>query len=198
MNLTIDYYDKNSKGIIKQYNSIELFRLHSELLDFFKGCNTLLEIGSGSGRDMNLLLMNGFDVIGIEGSKGMIHEALNTFQDLKGRMFLAELPDQLPVFDYRFDGLYSIATLMHFEFEKLNVLLKNINSLIQSSSPVFFSVSGKRNDLAFLDDRFYNELNKEEWKNVFTLNGFEVLNIETNNDLMGRPFKWFSFYLKTK
>ncbi len=198
MNLTIDYYNKNSKAIIEQYNTVELFKLHSDLLYFFKECNTLLEIGSGSGRDMNVLLKNGFDVTGIEGSKGMISEAMNTFQKLKGRILLAELPSQMPVFDYRFDGLYSIATLMHFEYEELNVLLRNINLLINSSSPVFFSISDRRNDLAFLDDRFYNELTKEEWKNVFMLNGFEVLKIETNNDFMGRPIKWFSFFLRKK
>lgn len=198
MNSTIIHYNKYSNVISKQYCSIDLLRLQSNLLDFFKGCNSLLEIGSGCGRDMDFLISHGFDVIGIEGSIGMIQESITVFHELKERIFLAELPDQMPEFEYKFDGLYSIATIMHFEIDKLNTLLRKIKLVTKPSAPVFFSVSGKRNKLALQDDRFFIELTKEEWKNIFISNNFEVLKIEINDDSIGRPIKWFSFYLISK
>jgi len=196
MDRTIEYYNNNSQNLCEKYNSIDLSILHKDLLNFFKSKNSLLEIGTGSGRDMNFMIENGFDVIGIDGSEEMIKNSIINYPKLVGKTILAELPDNLPSFDTKFDGLFTIATLMHFSINELNTLLKKLVQLLKLGSLIFISVSGYRGNKN--SNRFFLELSKSEWVKIFENNNFIVIDVKENQDYTGRNINWFSFFLKTK
>ena len=196
MDRTIEYYNKNSQNLCEKYDSVDLSILHKDLLNFFKNKKSLLEIGTGSGRDMNFMVDSGFDVIGIDGSEEMIKNSNINYPKLVGKTILAELPDKLPSFDTKFDGLFAIATLMHFSINELNILLKKLIDLLYPNSPVFISVSGYRDNKN--SDRFFLELSKSEWIKVFEKNSFKVIGVKENQDYTGRNINWYSFFLKTK
>ncbi len=198
MNNTIEYYNKNSQTLCEKYDSIDLSIIHKDMLVFFKGCNTLLEIGSGSGRDMNYLIDKGFDVIGIDGSEEMIREAHSNFSILKNKIILSELPDDLPSFEIKFDGFFSIATLMHFQVNELNTLFEKLIQYIKPDSPVFITVSGSRNIYLQDEERFFVELSKAEWIEILKNNNFEIIKVKENQDYTGRNINWYTFFLKTK
>lgn len=198
MKNTIEYYNMNSQTLCEKYDSIDLSVIHKDMLDFFKGCNTLLEIGSGSGRDMNYLIENGFDVIGVDGSEKMIREAYSNFPTLKTRIILSELPDDLSSFEIKFDGFFSIATLMHFQANELDTLFEKLIQYLKPDSPVFITVSGSRNIHPKEEKRFFLELSKEEWVEIFKNNNFEIIKVKENKDYTGRNINWYTFFLKTK
>ena len=195
MNKTIEYYNKNSQKLCERYNSVDLSVLHNDLLEFFRKSETLLEIGSGSGRDMSFMIQNGFEVFGIDGSEKMIRNAVYSYPELKNRLFLSELPENSHLFDIKFDGMYSIATLMHLNKDELNLFLKKVKLFLNPDSLVFISVSGQRGSQK--DNRFFMELSKDEWIRIFQFNNFEILKVKENKDLSGREIDWYSFFLKT-
>lgn len=195
MNQTLIYYNKNSQNLCEKYDLIDLSKIHNDILDFFKGYNTLLEIGSGSGRDMNFMINNGFDVTGIDGSIEMIREAQTHHPILKNKIVLSELPYNLPSFDKKFDGLFSIATFMHFNMEELNVLLQKLIKLLNIDSPVFITVSGSRGSKNA--NRFFLELPKDKWINLFKKYNFRVVGVKENQDYSDRKINWYTFFLKT-
>lgn len=198
MNHTLKYYNKNSQKLCKKYDLIDISIIHKDMLVFFKGCNTLLEIGSGSGRDMNYLIKNGFDVLGIDGSEEMIKEAHSNFPILKNKIIQSELPEVFPSFEIKFDGFFSIATLMHFQVNELNTLFEKLIQYLEPDSPVFITVSGIRNIHQESEKRFFLELSKEEWIEIFKNNNFEIIKVKENQDYTGRNFNWYTFFLKTK
>ena len=195
MNQTLEYYNKNSQNLCERYDSVDLSMLHKDLLDFFKGYKSLLEIGSGSGRDMNYLLENGFDVYGIDGSQGMIKNALINYPELKNKLFLSEIPNSIPQFKNKFDGIFSIATLMHFSENDLTVILKDIYKSLKPKSPVYISVSNIRKSI---DDRLFIAYDKEDWQRIFENNNFVINEIFENTDSSSRDIVWYSFLMETK
>ena len=196
MNKTLKYYNENSQILCDKYNSVDISILHKNLLDFFRESKTLLEIGSGSGRDMSFMIKNGFDVYGIDGSQEMIKNAVCNYSNLNNRLFLSELPKKLPSFDKKFDGLFSIATLMHFKANELKIIFQKLNDLLKPDSKVFVSVSGHRETKD--DSRFFLELSKSEWINIFKENNFNVIEIKENKDFSERNIDWYTFFLKTR
>jgi len=196
MNKTLKYYNENSQTLSVKYNSVDLSALHKDLLDFFRESKALLEIGSGSGRDMSFMIKNGFDVYGIDGSQEMVKNAVSNYSNLNNRLFLSELPKNLPSFDKKFDGLFSIATLMHFKADELKLIFQKLNGLLKSNSKVFISVSGHRETKD--DNRFFLELSKSEWISIFKENNFNVIRIKENKDFSGRNIDWYTFFLKTR
>lgn len=195
MNQTLKYYNKNSHNLCKKYNSVDLSILHKDMLDFFKGYKSLLEIGSGSGRDIVFMLRNGFDVIGIDGSQGMIKNALINYPELKNKLFLSELPNSIPQFKNKFDGIFSIATLMHFSERDLTFILKDIYKLLKPASPVYISVSNIRKSI---DDRLFIAYDKEDWQRIFENNNFVINEIIENTDSSVKDIVWYSFLMETK
>lgn len=195
MNQTLKYYNKYSHNLCKKYNSVDLSILHKDMLDFFKGYKSLLEIGSGSGRDIVFMLRNGFDVIGIDGSQGMIKNALINYPELKNKLFLSELPNSIPQFKNKFDGIFSIATLMHFSERDLTFILKDIYKLLKPASPVYISVSNIRKSI---DDRLFIAYDKEDWQRIFENNNFVINEIIENTDSSVKDIVWYSFLMETK
>jgi len=198
MNQTLEYYNKNSQILCKRYDSTDLSIIHNDLLTFFKGCYTLLEIGSGSGRDMNYLIKKGFDIIGIDGSEKMINEAGKSFPLIKDKLIHSELPYHFPSLEIKFDGFYSIATLMHFKVEELDILFEKLFQYLKPNSPAYITVSGKRNIQLPNDKRFFLELSKEKWIEIFKYNNFEIFKVKENQDYTGRNIIWYTFFLRTR
>ena len=192
---TITYYNKKAKELSVAYGQIDFGLIQEQVAAFFSSSNKILELGSGSGRDANFLIEEGYDVIGIDGSPEMIKESIKQYPALRDRVILCDLAIDYPKFEFQFDALYSIATLIHFNKEELERVLLNSINVLQDNAPVFISVSLKR-ELIQDDDRFFNGLSKEEWGGLFENCGFKTEKIVENRDSSGRNITWCSFYLR--
>ncbi len=193
---TLKYYNQNAENLCEKYNDTDFNKIQKSISIYLVGANKLLEIGTGSGRDANYMSDNGFDVIGIDGSKKMIDIAIRNFPDLNGRLIHSILPDNFPNFKHKFDGAYSIGTLMHFEENVLEILLAKLNEVLLPKSPVYISVSGDR---AYVnDERFFLNFSKTDWINIFESNNFVINEVIDNQDVTGREITWYSFLMETR
>lgn len=186
---TISYYEENAKSLISRYESADINEVQELLLQTFYKNSKLFEIGCGSGRDASFMTKNSFDVIAIDGSKTMIEEAKKIHPELSEKLFHKTLPNDLE-FNQIFDGIYSIATLMHLSENDLKNTLSKIYNLLNENGKFLMSVSLFRDDIdenGFDNKgRFFLVLSFETWINLLENVGFKILDTKTNSDGLGR------------
>lgn len=186
---SLNYYEENANSLISRYESADVSEVQQLLLQTFEKNSKLLEIGCGSGRDASFMTKNYFDVTAIDGSKNMIEEAKKIHPELSEKLFHKTLPNDLE-FNQTFDGIYSIATLMHLSENDLKNTLSKIYNLLNENGKFLMSVSLFRDDIdenGFDDKgRFFLVLSFENWKNFLENVGFKILNTKTNSDSLGR------------
>lgn len=167
MHKTLSYYENNAKNLSQRYESANVDNIHSLLISTFPSKSFLLEIGCGSARDASFMYQSSYDILAIDGSKEMITEAKQIHPELVGRLKVMKIPDELCFEPSSFDGVYSIATLMHLEKDDIDKTIEKIAMVLKPGGKFFFSVSIQRDDI---DDRGKDEkerhfttMSKSEW-----------------------------------
>lgn len=186
---TLAYYENNSNFLITRYESADVTEVQKLLLQTFNKNSKLLEIGCGSGRDASFMTKNDFELTAIDGSKNMIEEAKKVHPELSSKLLYKTLPNDLE-FDKKFDGIYSIATLMHLSKNDLKETISKTYNLLNQNGKFLMSVSLFRDDIdknGFDDKgRYFLVLSFEEWINLLEKIGFKILETKTNGDGLGR------------
>lgn len=186
---TLSYYENNFIALVNRYELADVNDVQKLLLQTFEQNLTLLEIGCGSGRDASFMTKNYFDITAIDGSKNMIEEAKKIHPELSEKLFHKTLPNDLD-FDKKFDGIYSIATLMHLSEKDLRKTILKIYDLLNQNGKLFMSVSLFRDDVdenGFDDKgRFFLVFSFDKWINLLKNAGFKILEVETNKDGLNR------------
>jgi SAM-dependent methyltransferase len=196
---TIDYYNENAALLSIRYNSANVENIHKILTTTFPQKSKLLELGCGSGRDINFMTNKGYDVIGIDGSFKMIQEAKKNHQIIKNKIFCRKVQD-LDFKKNSFDGIYSIATLMHLSTNEILITIDKIYDLLKTNGKVVISVSTKRDDInknGFdAHNRYFNNLEIIKWEKMFE-GKFTIIDKFISFDGLNRSgIEWFSCILK--
>jgi cyclopropane fatty-acyl-phospholipid synthase-like methyltransferase len=197
---TLSYYENNFIALVNRYELADVKDVQKLLLQTFEQNSKLLEIGCGSGRDASFMVNNGYDITAIDGSKNMIEEAKKIHPELFEKLFHQTLPNDLN-FDKKFDGIYSIATLMHLSEYDLRKTISNIYHLLNQNGKFFMSVSLFRDDVdknGFDDKgRFFLVFSFDEWINLLKNIGFIILKAKTNKDGLNRNgIEWLTMVAK--
>jgi len=186
MHKTLAYYEINAQYLSKQYESAKVDHIHELLLNTFAPNSYLLEIGCGSGRDASFMHQSGYDILAIDGSKEMVEEAKKYHSELKDRLKVINIPDELHFKPSSFDGVYSIATLMHLKRDAINITFREISNLLKPNGKLVFSVSIKRYDIDEQNrdkqDRYFTMLTEIEWIQYCKKHNFEIKHSEVSND----------------
>jgi cyclopropane fatty-acyl-phospholipid synthase-like methyltransferase len=200
MNKTINYYNHAYETLAQNYENANVSNIHSLLINTFNKKNKLLEIGCGSGRDASFMFNHGYDVIAIDGSKNMIQEAKRVHPNISNKLLQKVLPRELN-FTNKFDGIYSIATLMHLSINDLKESLSKIYNLLENNGQFLMSVSLNRNDIdenGFDENgRYFLTLKENEWIELLKEIGFIVKNSIKNEDGLNRKsIQWLTIISK--
>lgn len=119
----------------------------------------------------------------------MIEEAKKNHPELSERLFHKTLPNDLK-FDKKFDGIYSIATLMHLSENDLKNTLSKIYNLLNQNGKFLMSISIDLESIhESLHDALTNSLTGQELNKAFWF-----VYTSVNNS---KPFARFSlrFYM---
>jgi cyclopropane fatty-acyl-phospholipid synthase-like methyltransferase len=200
MEKTLNFYETNSINLSLEYEKANVTTVQELLLKNLEKNSKLLEIGCGSGRDASFMVKNNYDVMAIDGSKNMIEEAKKLHPELAKKLFHKTLPNELE-FNTKFDGVYSIATLMHLSKNDLEKTILKIYDLLNSNGKLLMSVSLFRDDI---DEngfdkkgRFFLVLSFEEWISLLENIGFTILDTKTNSDGLRRDgIEWLTFIMQ--
>ena len=197
-NKTLKYYDHNSENSIKFYNSLDMSDLQSILINRFNLEDKILEIGCGSGRDAEILANNGLDIECLDGSEGMINYVSERLPNIK--CYHKLIPDGLLDFSPQlYNGIFSIATLMHLNELECKLSINEIYRLLKDDGKVIISVpthTGETiNDLSNYDKfgRWFLWRSINWWKELFE-SKFETLDFFENYDnIHGKERKWLVY-----
>ena len=160
MNRTLSYYENNSKHLSRRYESAKVHNIHSLLVNTFAAKSYLLEIGCGSGRDASFMYQNGYDVLALDGSREMIAEAKQLHPELVERLKVVKIPYELHFEPSFFDGVYSIATLMHLDEDAIDHTIEKVATLLKVGGKFLFSVSIQRDDVNVICQPYFRQIAK--------------------------------------
>ena len=185
----LKYYERFAKELAKKYERKKVTDLHRLLLFLFPPGTKVLELGCGSGRDSAFLLQHGVEVTGVEGAKQMAEEAKKYHPELSGRLLLQKLPSRLPFAGESFDGVFSIALLMHFSPCEVLAVFKEVERVLVKKGKFFFSVSLERP--VEKERRFYF-YSLQNWWNWSKKCNFSPLSLWISSE-PSRPLVWGNF-----
>jgi SAM-dependent methyltransferase len=198
--VTVKNYDKfasawASERNTKNFWAQELQRFH-ELLP--KG--TILEIGSGHGRDAEDLLELGYDYVGTDISVGLINIIRQRFPDQK---FYQQSVYELDFQEgQNFDGFWAAAVLLHVPKSRMDEALQSIRRVVNTDAIGFISLKdgqgeGVQDDVVGRETmrRFFSYWTKEDFTEVIDANGYEVVDYIYHP--VSEKTKWHSFLVRT-
>ena len=191
---TVNYYNKNAKvwafthhGYEEaSYWQNEMERFH-ELLPVGK----ILEVGSGSGKDAEMLKKMGYEYVGTDASEGLIKVARKrnpkvTFRNVG--VYDLDFPK------HEFDGFWTVATLLHIPKNRIDKALKKIKTQIKPGGIGFITMKAGVGEKEDPDTgRWFAYYSRDEFQKVLERNGYRVVEEKSSK---GEKNLWLCFWVK--
>lgn len=194
--MTTDFYNTHANQLIERYDNADMESLHKLLLNHIPKNSSVLDIGFGSGRDLQFLHDNGYDVWGIDPSEKFVANVKNRFPKIQNQFFQASLPFDKEALglDKALDAVITIAMWMHLQHQQYEAVVESIVSVLNSSSTVAISYSeGNRVD----DERYFEDVDLEVITRLFKERGFHLVETIRNRDSLERDrLTWVTILLK--
>ena len=194
--VTMAYYQKHADTVFKRYQQVE-----GGIANFFSSAllpgSRVLDIGAGSGRDVEQLLGLGFDAYGIEPVAELRELAMRETPELVNRMFAGYLPDglrsalpealQTPG---SFDAIVCSAVLMHLPEEQLPRAMQAMATCLNDNGRMLLSIPASRQDVG--DDyrdpngRLFSPVTPDQLNTIAESLGFWCVDEHVTKDAQGR------------
>ena len=182
---TTDIYNKNVTEFINRYDNADMSSLHQLLLEQIKKDSTVLDIGFGSGRDLQFLKNNGYDIWGIDPSEKFVRNVQKRFPDISNHFIQSSVPFSVeqPPFPIKFNAIITIAMWMHLKREQYEDVVKSIVSVAKDNATIIISYSeGNRSD----DERYFEDVDLDYLIQIFQQYNFRLVETITTNDRLNR------------
>lgn len=198
---TVRHYDDKAKELAVRYESADMSETQGLLLKYLPAGGSVLEIGCGSGRDSAFLLAKGFDMTAIDASAEMLGEAKIHHPQLAGCLYHESfpLPPDSPILNRQFDGVVSIAALMHIGDQDLFECASQIRDMLHSGGILVLSASIGREEIVAGRDkngRLFMERPAEQIQLLFERLGFRLVAQYRNKDSFDRKVEWFTLVMQ--
>ncbi|MDD4736405.1 MAG: class I SAM-dependent methyltransferase, partial [Kiritimatiellae bacterium] len=113
---TLNYYRENADELADRYGAAQ-----SGIAAFFEqafaGKSRIIDVGCGTGRDLNTLLEMGFDAIGVDPCQELLDQAAKKYPQTRQKVRVDVLPDLKTVEKGHFEGILCSSVLMHLPEE---------------------------------------------------------------------------------
>lgn len=190
---TISYYSNHAHSLIPSYESADMSKLHTTLLEYLTPSSKVMDIGFGSGRDLDFLQRNGFNIWGIDPSQEFVNHVKKRFPDIEDHFFKGQLPNlTIPKkLLHFFDNIILIAVWMHLPKEMYDESIKALCSLLNDKGKVVlsYSITPRKDE----NERYFENLDRNILLSHFEKNGFKRVAFTHNQDgLDNRDITWIT------
>jgi len=186
---TIQSYDDHADEFFALYSGSQSGSAKYFKVAFPPG-SQILDIGTGSGRDLDILIREQYEAYGTEPSSQLRSLALRT-PGLEGRIYEGALPDLSILIGRKFDGILCSAVFQHVPREQQFDAAFDIRNMLKPNGRLLLSVPKDRPglDASGRDNRgrLYTPLAAEELKLLFERLGFHCIGAWEDADSLGRP-----------
>ncbi|MBW2737628.1 MAG: class I SAM-dependent methyltransferase [Deltaproteobacteria bacterium] len=158
----------------------------------------ILDLGCGVGRDMYDLLREGYSVVGVDLSMGMLHEARGLAPEV--RIGLMDIR-QLALKSATFDGVWANASLLHIPSEDLVTAICETRRVMKIGAELFLSMQDGAGEVVDPDGRLFVRYSQDQICTLIVENGFYIEDISliesTNNTYQHNlVIRWFNIYAR--
>ncbi len=177
---TIASYNRVAPAYGRSNDTPTFWKKEFDLFTRYLRGSAVLEIGCGGGRDAALFLRKKYRYLGIDASRGLLKVAKQknpggTFRQMD--LFRMTFPTS------SFDGVWTMATLLHVPKRRVAKVLRSVHRLLQPDGVFAVSVKEKKGvDEAFIDQdkyggvaRFFVFYTKTEFVRILRSAGFRVI-----------------------
>ncbi len=182
----LNYYNENHKALIETYNSATLTPLNNLFNKHIKNGDKVLDIGFGSGRDLQYIKTLGAECWGVDASQKFV-DHLQKDSYFNNRLFCAKLPMLELEFDIKFNVIVCIAVVMHLTKEELKEWVEDIKNYLAIGGKVIVSYSATPREA---DERFFEDLRGTVVNQIFLDAGFSLIDEISSNDGLNRGIEW--------
>jgi cyclopropane fatty-acyl-phospholipid synthase-like methyltransferase len=148
----------------------------------------VLDIGFGSGRDLNYIKNITKNIYGLDGSIEFVNN-LKKDNFYRNRVAVSHLPSiNTQLFNInKFDIIISIAVFMHLTKDEILQTIKNLKNILTKNGKVIISYSTKSRDN---DKRDFLEITRVEMTTLFINENFKEIKTISSVDSLGRDIEW--------
>ncbi len=152
---TIGYYDTNAQTYAKETVATNVRALYTQFLRYIPNSGSILDAGSGSGRDTLEFKRRGFHVEAFDASYALAKIS----SDLTGT------PTKVVAFedytsDHLFDGVWACASLLHVRMKELRSSLARLLSVIRIGGAIYMSFKYGPGERTMADGRHYTDFDE--------------------------------------
>jgi len=144
----------------------------------------ILDAGCGAGRDMMDFMADGFEVVGIDISEGLLKEAKKRVPN--GKFKLGDFR-KMTFRKSTFDGVWAMASLFHLPKKDILTTLNEFNRVLKPRGILYVSVRRGTGIKEDKKERYKNEprtiflYEKQEMEDLLREAGFKILAAEAND-----------------
>jgi SAM-dependent methyltransferase len=192
INLSLKYYDKNAPILYEKYEKADLRNIQEYILKHINTNDYILELGFGSGREINFLLKNGFKhIYGIDGCEEFVKKAKQRFKS--NNFYVSVLPKIDICKNLQFDFIYSIAVWMHLPLCCYEETVQNIVSKLKKNGKVFLSYSlNERNE----NERYFQKVDFNLIEQLFNKYNLKKTEEFITADSLNRGINWMNQFFE--
>ena len=149
--MSFEYYDKNPDKFYGDTVHVDMGEFYQAFLPFVRDGGKILDVGCGSGRDLQKFKNLGYEPVGIDASIEMVKKA----KALSGVKVLNLNFNEI-TWENEFDGLWASASLLHVPVTEISNTIKLLWESLKRNSPFFMSFKYGANSYTKNDRHFQN------------------------------------------
>ncbi len=196
LKLAVQTYNKIAKIYSERtYPKIVQFQA-TKFMSLLKG-KKILDVGCGSGRDVEYFLHEGYEPIGIDLSENMLKEARKR---VKAKNVFKKMDfTDLKFKEETFDGVWVMAALYHIPRKSVTDVLRGFNKVLKKGGLIYIAVEEGEGQKEVKEEKYGNEprpftyFNEKEMHDFLYEAGFKIIGSEVNDT---NDEKWIEIFAR--
>ncbi len=187
------FYDRNASEYAQSAFGRDMTSLIAPFLSRLPSSATILDLGSGPGRDSLKMESHGFRTVSLDISAGMLLE----HRRRGGTMLVRADGTYLPFRERAFQGIWCCAAMLHLPKVSAPLLMAEATRVLVPGGTFFVSVKRGTGEGNGPDERFWSFYEPGEIVSLLESGGFRIDGSGTTADLAGRPIEWINVLAST-
>ena len=182
-----NYYESNAERYTAETISADMSEQYQRFLPLLKKGAKILDVGSGSGRDVCYFQKQGYQATALEPSKNLCREIRKVFS---GEIVCSDIQNYRPA--ERYDGIWACASLIHLQDEEVLPFFERIDRYLNDDGIVYISGKNGIQSGKAGDGRYFLEFTEHLVEKILTVN--KQLKLEQlwyTEDVSGRRGFWW-------
>lgn len=158
-----DYYEKNAQRYFDKTLSLDVAGVRDRFLQYIPPGASILDAGSGSGRDTLAFMKLGFDVDAFDSSPAMAKlSSRHTGKRTQVVSFQGYEPDK------QYNGIWACASLLHVPRQSLPEVLARLSRATKPGGAIYASFKHGTTERTDADGRRYTDMDMAELLQLFS------------------------------